>query len=146
MGDIQRGDSSARRRAILFVIIGSLIGGFALLAFERAWPLIERWLVSDPEQWPQRVATLTGFLVLVTAGPLFAFAIHLWRRGARIRRHRRFPLEGERRVRDTQVVRGEAAAIRGQALQYLAIALAVLAAGLAVLLWRLAAMLGHHAV
>jgi hypothetical protein len=144
MGDIQRGDSSARRRAMLLVIIGSLIGGSALLAFEGIWPWIERWLVSEPEQWPQRVATLIGFLVLVTAGPLFAFAIHLWRRGARIRQHRRFPLEGERLVRDTVVVRGEAAAIRGRALQYLAIALAVLAAGLAFLLWRLAGMVGHH--
>jgi hypothetical protein len=145
MGDIQRGDSSTRRRAMLLVIIGSFIGGSALLAFAGIWPLIERWLLSDPEQWPQQVATLMGFLVLVTAGPLFAFAIHLWRRGARIRQHRRFPLEDERPLRDTLVVRGEAAAIRGRALQYLAIALAVLAAGLSVLLWRLAATLGHHA-
>jgi hypothetical protein len=140
MDDIQRADPSAKRRAVLLVIFGSFIGGSVLYAFKQSWPSIERWLLSDPEQLPDRLATLRGFLVSVTTVPLLAFAVHLWGRGARICRHQRFPLEGERLVRDTLVVRGEAAAIRGRILQCLAVALAVLAVGLVVVLWRLAAM------
>ncbi len=57
------------------MIIGSLIGGSTHPAIERSWPTIERWLLSDPEQLSQRLATLTGLLVLVTVVPLFAVAL-----------------------------------------------------------------------
>jgi hypothetical protein len=145
MDDIQRADPSARRRAVILLIVGTLIGGSLLYAFERSWPSIVRWLLSDPEQLPHRLATLRNFLVLVTVLPLLAFAVHLWGRGTTIRRHQRFPLVGERLIRDTLVVYGEAAVIRGRVLQCLAVALAVLAIGLVVVLWRLAAMASHTA-
>lgn len=137
MRDIQRADQSAKRRAVFVAILGSLIGTSALFALERSWPSIERWLRSDPAQLSQRLAILTGFLALVTVVPLLACAIYLWARGARIRRHQRFPLEDERLLRDTGIVHGEAAAIRGRLLQSFAIALAMLALGLALALWRL---------
>lgn len=137
MSDIQRADSSAKRRAVLLVIVGSIVGGSATLAIASYRPSIERWLLSDPEELPQRLATLAGLVALVTVVPLFAFAVYLWARGTSVRRYRRFPLEGERLVRDTLVIRGEAALLRGRVLQVLAIALAMLAVGLTVVLWRL---------
>jgi len=145
MDEIQRADPIARRRAMLLVVIGALLGGAAVLAFERCWPLIERWLLSDPAQLAQRIAAVTVFCVLLTAAPLAGFAAHLWIRGARVRQHQRFPLPGERLVRDTLVIRGEAAAIRGRVLQCLAAGLAVLAIALAVLLGRLAILVGTQA-
>jgi hypothetical protein len=144
MREIQRAHPSARRRAVLLVIIGAVMGGAALFALEESLPSIKRWLLSDPEQLSQRLATLTGFFVLLTVVPLFALAIDLWFRGVRIRQHRRFPIGDEGLVRDTLIVHGEAAVTLGWVLQCLAIALATLALGLAVVLWRLAAIVGHH--
>lgn len=144
MVEIQRADPITRRRAVSLVVLGVLIGATIVFAFERYRPVIERCLRSDPDQLTQRLATVTTLSVLVTAVPLFAFAVHLWIRGKRVRRDQRFPLQSERLVRDTPVIRGKAAARRGVVLQCLAIALAVLATGLAVVLWRLAILIGNH--
>jgi len=75
--------------------------------------------------------------VLAIIAPPFAFAAHMWKRGSAIRRQRRFPLEGERLVRDTPIVRGKVAAVRGRALQWLACGPAVMAIAIAVVLWPL---------
>lgn len=142
MSEIQRADPVARRRGVWLVVIGALIGGFTVFALERYLPLLERWLLSDSDQLAQRLTIVVVFLVVVITAPLFAFAAHLWVRGTNVCRHQRFPLPGERVIRDTPIVRGEVAVVRGRVLQCFAIGLAVLASLVAVALWRLAILMG----
>ena len=145
MGEIQRANPVARRRAVLIVVTGLLLGGLAVFAFEFYRPLLEQWLLSDPEQLAQRLAAVVIFMVLITTVPLLAFAIYLWILGTRVRRQQRSPLQDELLVRDTPILRGDAAEIRGQVLQCLAVGLALLACGLAVAWWRLATIASTHA-
>ncbi len=145
MSDIQRADPAARRRALLLVAFGALTGGIVVAVFERYRPLLERWLLSDTGAMTQRSMSITVVLVLAIIAPLFAFAAHLWMRGSAMRRHLRFPLEGERLVRDTPIVRGKAAAVRGRVLQWLACGLVILAIAIAVVLWGLVVLAVAHA-
>ena len=78
MSKLQRADPIARRRAVLLVVIGSLVGGLALVVFQRYQPLLEQWLLSDPNQLAHRLTIALVFFALVTATPLFAFAALLW--------------------------------------------------------------------
>jgi hypothetical protein len=134
MNEIQRADPVARRRAVLVVIIGPLVGGITIFAFERYRRPLEQWLLSDPDQLAQRLTPVTVFVAVVITAPLFALAAHLWVRGTSVCRYQRFPLQGERLLRDTPVVRGHAAAVRGRVLQLFAIGLAPIASLLAVAL------------
>jgi len=79
---------------------------------------------------------------VVLSAPLVAFAAHLWRLGARVRRAREFPPPGYRVVRDTAVVSGQAAMSRGRALGALALGLGAASVLVWLLLWRLARLLG----
>lgn len=142
MSEIQYADPAARRRVMWLVVFGASIGGFALLALVRYLPLLDRWRVSEPDQLEQWVTTVLLFLVVVITVPLFAFAAHLWVRGTYVHRYRRFPVQGEDLIRDTPIVRGEAAEVRGRLLQCFAIGMAVTAILLALALWRLATVVG----
>lgn len=142
MGDILRADPLTRRRAATIVVLGAVVGGIAILAFDRYRPWLEQWILSDPERAGQRITAVTILLVLMLTIPSYAFAAHLWVRGRRVRRSRRFPLEGERVFRDTPILHGEAAAVRGRVLECLAAALAVMATGIGVALWLVVRALG----
>jgi hypothetical protein len=142
MGDILRADPSSRRRAVTIVVLGALVGSLAILAFERYRPWLERWIVSDPERFGPRLTAITVLLILALTIPSYAFAAHLWVRGRSVRRSGRFPLEGERVVRDTPILYGDAAARRGRVLECLAVALAVVATIMGVTLWLTARAVG----
>jgi len=131
---------------MMLVVMGTLVGGAAIVAFERHRPLLEQWLRGDPARGPERFATVTVVLLVVTTVPLFVLAAHLWGRGARVRRSQRFPLTDEQLIRDTPVVHGRAAAVRGHVLQGFAIGLVVIASVLAMALWRLATAVTRHAL
>ena len=64
MSDIQRADPISRRRGVFLLVIGSLVGGLTLVAFQRYRPLLERWLLADPSQLAQRLTTVVVFLVV----------------------------------------------------------------------------------
>ena len=145
MSDVQRADRVARRRAVLLVVVGSLIGSICILFLEKYRPALERWILSDPRESAHRVITATVILAVAITVPLYVFAGYLWLRGARVRRERRFPLPADRPVRDTAIVVGDAAAMKGRLLQVVAVGLAVAASLLAVALWRFASMLANHA-
>jgi hypothetical protein len=131
---------------MMLVLIGALVGGAAIVAFERHRPLLEQWLRADPARMPERFATVIVVLLVVTTVSLFVLAAHLWRRGTSVRRSQRFPLADERLIRDTPVVRSRAAAVRGHVLHGFAIGLAVIAGVLAMALWRLATAVTRHAL
>ncbi len=138
MTEIQKADPRARRRALLIVGAGTLVGVLLLATVDSGRPAFEAWVDADRHARSRLVA---GALILLMAGPAIAMSVYLWRLGTQIVQSRRFPPPGRRVVRDTPVVIGEAAARAGRWLRILAVALGVSGLLLAVLLWRLVSRL-----
>jgi hypothetical protein len=132
--EIHRADPGARRSATL-VLLACTLGGAAMLT---ALPAIERWLTSGALGLKQDLAIALVLIALLVCLPLLVFAVRVWVRGANVRRQLCFPLDEDRVIRDTPVLRGRPALVRARILQGLAIALAVSALFFAATMWRFA--------
>jgi hypothetical protein len=137
-GEIRRADPVLRRRAMLLIAAGAVIGALAILAFERYGLRIEERLLADSQAMDGHV--LGAFIVIALTGvaPLVAFGIWSWRLGERIRTAGVFPPPGYRVIRDTQVIAGKAARTRGVVLRVVAAGLWTVGGMLCVVLWRMA--------
>jgi len=69
-------------------------------------------------------------------------AAYLWLLGRKVLSAREFPPPGQRVIRDTPVVTGEAAVARGNQLRVLALGFGIASGVLGLLLWRLASTFG----
>ena len=139
-----RADPRARRKAVFLIIVGTLIGAVLIVSFERYRGELHEWLLADPSG--HRIQLLLYSLAVLGAVPLIAFALYLWVLGVRVVQAQQFPPPGQRVVRDTAVVTGEAARSRGRVLQGLAIAFVTVAGLLCFLLWRVASVIVEQAV
>lgn len=137
MNDVEPADPVARRRALWTLGATAVFGAAAIMAFLNARPALQEWLDQDAAARPGRVRLAVGVLGLALAAPVAAMAVYVWRFGARVRAGERFPPAGTAVVRDTPILRGEAAERRGAALQWLAALVAAAAVTLLGLLWRL---------
>ena len=83
--------------------------------------------------------------MILTAGfgaiPLFAFSVYLWSLGCKVLNYQRFPLPGQRVIRDTPILEGQAALTRGRVLKTLAVFLAVAGVMLCFVFWWLISIL-----
>ena len=62
MTEIQKADPQARRRAIIILILVTMIGCVLILVFEHLRPALEDWIGQDPAELGPRVAVfLAGF-------------------------------------------------------------------------------------
>lgn len=77
MSEIQRSDPTARRQAVLFVVVGSILGAPLVLAFERYYPTLQGWLLSDPQNSSSRLKFVLLGLVIALSLSLLAFAAYL---------------------------------------------------------------------
>jgi hypothetical protein len=118
--EIQPADKRLRLLTGLIFAVAVVAGASGLWAFEV-------WLDSVKQKPSDEALRLllsalvwlvgTAFLALLLLG------VHFWRWGKRIRATAQFPLPGSRVVRDTVVLRGEAALRRGRFLHGTAVAL-----------------------
>lgn len=138
MSEVQRADPVARRKALLSVVVVSLVGVGVLLAARGHQERVIDWATQseDPEVLLNRAGLLMlGFgLFLVVPGVLFS--AHLWWLGERIARTGRFPPPGMALVRDAAVLEGTAAVRRARIIRTLAGALVVCVVFSAFLLFR----------
>jgi hypothetical protein len=139
--EIQKADPQARRRAILILTLGTVIGCVLILLLEHHGPALRDWITQDPEKLAARAQSGLLISIALVSVPLLAFAAYLWRLGSRIARAERFPPPGLTVVRDTPVLRGRPARRRGRLAQALAGCLAFMACALPVVFWWLLKML-----
>lgn len=128
---IQRADPAARRRAIMVAIPGILVLAGLLALVQRAdMDRLAGRITETPTLLP-----LAGLLLVL---PIVVFAIHGFRRSRRVIQARRFPVPGERTIRDTRIREGRDAIRLGRFMQALSVLLAVCCLGIPWLLWQLA--------
>jgi hypothetical protein len=138
---VQRADPGARRQALILVGAAALVGTLLLLGFERYGESLRDWVLSDPEQSRSRLRLLFILFAAGASAPLLAFGGYLWVLGHKIVSAKQFPPPGQRVVRDTEVVEGEAAMARGRALKVFAVVLCAFCIMFWMLLWRIAAFI-----
>jgi hypothetical protein len=146
MTEIRKADPVARRRALLLVIVGALVGTLLLVAFERYYSdTLREWIASEPGELAHRVKLVFRVMATAMSVPLMALAVYLWVFGAKVLRTGQFPPPGYRVIRDTPVREGRSAAVRGRGFKTLALVLGVMSVALWLLMSRLASLLSRAA-
>jgi hypothetical protein len=118
--EIKPADKRLRLLTCLIFAVAVVAGASGLWAFE-VWLDSVKQKPSD-----EALRLLLSALVWLVGTAFFALlllGVYFWRWGKRIRATAQFPLPGSRVVRDTVVLRGEAALRRGRVLQGTAVAL-----------------------
>lgn len=134
--ETQRGDRRLRLVAAVAVVCAGVAGVLVHFA-------LQRW-IGDLDGLPPAEAlgrALSAFAwgVATACGSIVWLAGWLWHSGSRTVRTARFPPPGMRVIRDTPVLRGEAAARRGRLMRGAGVVLLLCATSVAVAAWRI-----HH--
>jgi len=113
MSEIQKADPKARRRAVLSVVIGTIVGAAFILGFESYRAALQEWILSEPGKVSDRLNLVFLVAACVLSAPLLVFGAYIWVLGARVTRARQYPPPAQSVIRDTLVVRGRAAVLGG---------------------------------
>jgi uncharacterized membrane protein len=143
--EVQKADPKARRLALVFLIVGAIIGTLLILALEQYQGTMRDRILSEPAGASDRIRLAFLLSAVLLSTPLLISAAYFWNLGAKVRRAQRFPPPNVRVIRDTPVVYGDDAALRGRVLQGLALGLLILTALLLAAFWYFAATLSGHA-
>jgi hypothetical protein len=134
MVQIQKADPVARRKAIIGIALGLVIGCLLFLMLE--------WLLGNVNQWIERHAEFLvehhyiAFLVmLVPVAPVIAFSGYLIIYAGRIVKSGRFPPPGTAVIRDVRVIEGRSAIIRGRVAQLLCWIILLSASAIPLIIW-----------
>lgn len=138
---IQAADPAARRIGMVLVAVAIVLGGAVVYAFTAGSDAVSAWLVTALGSPETRGPTLAG-IAIALAAPLLLLAAWLTWLGGRVQAAGRFPLPGQRVIRDTPILEGRDAQARGQLLRVIAAMLAGGALLFCLMLWRLGALLG----
>ncbi len=144
MGEIQKTDPKTRRRALLAVAIGTLVGAAFILGFESYRTTLQGWILSEPGQSSDKIKLVLLAAAAVLSAPLLVFGAYIWVLGARVTRAQQYPPPAQPVIHDTLVVNGRAAVLRGNVMKVLAVCLIAAAVLIPVLFWRVALMLAER--
>ncbi len=141
--EVQAADAGARRKAIVLILIGGVVGAGSILWFEGSRAAFEGWLSGDGDIDEGGLRMRIALTVLALAGtlPLLGFSGYLRRFAARIESSQRFPPAGVAVVKDTKVLEGADALAHAHRLRLLAWAILILALMIPVVMWRVASVL-----
>ena len=131
--DIQRADPTTRLVALLAVGAGgtlAIVSGFFATAFPEITSSIRNALTAFFVASPHLLPVASGIGVL----PVIFVSIYLYSFGNRIVRAKRFPLPGQKVVRNTRIRQGEAAITHARRLQTLSVALVLTCAAIPIFL------------
>ncbi len=136
IGEIQKADPDARRRALLAVVVLALVGAAAVWLFQKKMDGLTVIAERDPAAAVDALAGMVGWLSAGFCLPLLGFAGYGLHLAYRISRSRRFPPPGMAVIRDTPILNGVAAVTRARLLAALMVLLAISAVALPVALTR----------
>jgi len=142
---MQKADPAARKKAMWIIIAGTFTGIGFVLALENQREALFNWFFSDPAQLVYRLRFLFISVVVFGALPLIAFAAYFWLLGNRVIQDRRFPLEGQKLVRDTPILEGPAARKRGRIFKGLALLFGIIAVTFCFAFWWVFRMIAEKA-
>jgi hypothetical protein len=141
MAEVRPADPVARRQMLVVLLLAVVLGGAMLAAMPMLGDAMQSWLLAEGADPIERGALLLRGLSLALALAALAPAVYCYVIAARIDAAGEFPLPGAKLVRDTPVLRGDAARSRAWMLRAIAIALALLALAGGILVWVLAGTL-----
>jgi hypothetical protein len=141
MRDLQRADPAARRQAVRFLVVGAVVGAVLIAGLERYRTPLQEWLLAEPDRAVARLRLVVLLLGISMSVPLCGLGAYLWSLGGKVVRARQFPPPGQRVVRDTPLLTGQAAESRGRLLKVFGICLGVAGPLLALVLWRVVSVL-----
>ena len=133
---VQKADPGARRKAMIVALILLLILA-GLSAIVRAGPLDGETMAELIIRYPS-LLPMAGAVVIA---PVCLFAIFVYRKGSRVSIEQRYPLPGEKTIKDTVVREGPQAVTLGRQFRLLAVLLLLCSLTIPWLLWRLAGTL-----
>ncbi|HUL41746.1 MAG TPA: hypothetical protein VLV32_07560 [Burkholderiales bacterium] len=145
MSDIQKADPNARRRALLLVIIGTIVGAAIIFGFESYRPALQGWILSEPDKVIDRIIIVMVASGCVLSAPLLVFGAYFLMLGAKVSRAQQYPPPAQPVIRDIVIVRGEAAVVRGKILKILAVCMFAAAVFIPILIWLIALALIERA-
>jgi hypothetical protein len=137
MTDVQKADPVARRKAIIIVIVSAIVGSLLIVVFESYRAQMYDWLLSDDGKLAHRLRILIILAAAFGALPLLAISMYLWSLGCKVSNYQRFPLPGQKAIRDTPILEGQAAMTRGRVLKTSAVFLSVAGVMLCFVFWWL---------
>ena len=146
MTNIQKTNPVARRNAIIIVTVSAIAGFFLILVIQSYRSELHQWLLSDPGKPVHRLKILIILVAAFGAIPLFSFSVYLWILGCKVSSFQRFPLPGQRVIRDTPILEGQSAMARANFLKTLAVFLAAAGVILCFVFWRLLSKLDELVV
>ena len=126
--------SAARRRAILIVVAGLVLGGALIVLTGGYRNRLTMWAQGNPAGALNLILPAIAVTVVL---PVLAFAWYFWRLGARTIREQRFPPTNVTWAAAAPSIHGAAARRRGRILQVCAGALVVIVVAFSVILLRL---------
>jgi hypothetical protein len=125
--------------AVLLVVVFAIAGVFMVGA-------IQNWMAGymtdasrDPERYRNVITRTLAYAVGVNCVLILLLGAYVWREGSKVRRAGVYPLPDARLIRNTKVLRGEAARTRGRVMQVLGAVLGACAFGLAAAAFALVA-------
>lgn len=131
--EIQKADPTARRTALILLLVGAAIG--VVLSLN-----LEGWLKANGELILSRPWILCVPLTL----PILIGAGWAWMFAGRIIESRRWPPAGTRVIKDTKVEEGDVAVKRGTVIRAIAVLLVIGAFALATMMWLLIETVGKQ--
>ena len=123
---------------IIIAVAGAVVSAGLIIGFRIFSPLIIRWILKDQSKMLWRAKTLFALSAAFISIPLMGFAVYFWKLGGVITLYERFPPPNTSVIKDTRIIRGDAARKRGKAVRLLSVLLIIIAIELLLSFWRLA--------
>ena len=134
MVQIQKADPKTRRKAILSLVGGAMVGVGLFFLLEYSVGNVNRWIDSNAVFLVEH-HYLSFLIMLLLVSPVLWLSIYLIRFAGKIVKAERFPPPDTPVIRNVRVLEGKHAVLRGRLIQVLCWIILLAAAAIPALVW-----------